>query len=164
MSTMIIASSPHVGFIRAALLAATVLVSLGGTAHAAAPANGPMDPARTCTNWASICQDGTAAASGFTGQGEGGTGWIGNADGEGGPSNISRPEQDRHVAQAEGTSSDHAGYDRRLAQAEGISSDHEAYGRRLAQAEGTSSGHTAYGSRLAAAEQSGVDNGGVFPA
>ena len=39
--------------------------------------------------------DGTAALSVFTGQGDAGTGWIGNADGEGGPSNVSAPSMAR---------------------------------------------------------------------
>jgi len=36
--------------------------------------------------------DGTAALSVFTGQGDDGTGWIGNSNGAGGPSNVSAPE------------------------------------------------------------------------
>ncbi len=32
--------------------------------------------------------DGTAAIANYTGQGDGGQGWAGNADGEGGPSAI----------------------------------------------------------------------------
>ena len=35
--------------------------------------------------------DGTAALSVFTGQGDAGTGWIGNSNGEGGPSNVPAP-------------------------------------------------------------------------
>jgi len=42
--------------------------------------------------------DGTAALSGFTGQGDDGTGWIGNSDGEGGPSNVPAPSEARHFA------------------------------------------------------------------
>jgi len=42
--------------------------------------------------------DGTAALSGFTGQGDGGSGWIGNSDGEGGPSNVPAPSGARHFA------------------------------------------------------------------
>jgi len=37
---------------------------------------------------ASAPGDGTAALSVFTGQGDAGTGWTGNSDGEGGPSNV----------------------------------------------------------------------------
>jgi len=40
--------------------------------------------------------DGTAALSVFTGQGDSGTGWVGNADGEGGPSNVAAPSAARH--------------------------------------------------------------------
>jgi len=35
--------------------------------------------------------DGTAGISNFTGQGDFGEGWIGNSDGEGGPSDVPRP-------------------------------------------------------------------------
>jgi len=40
--------------------------------------------------------DGTAALSGFTGQGDDGTGWIGNSNGEGGPSNVPAPSEAPH--------------------------------------------------------------------
>jgi len=40
--------------------------------------------------------DGTAALGVFTGQGDDGRGWIGNADGEGGPSNVPAPSVARH--------------------------------------------------------------------
>ena len=44
------------------------------------------------TTWfGNIDPDGTAAISSFTGQGESGEGWIGNSNGEGGPSNVPRP-------------------------------------------------------------------------
>jgi len=42
--------------------------------------------------------DGTGAMSGFTGQGDDGTGWIGNSDGQGGPSNVPAPLEVRHFA------------------------------------------------------------------
>lgn len=45
--------------------------------------------------------DGTAGVSGYTGQGEEGTGWIGNANGAGGPSNVSAPAGRDRLAQAE---------------------------------------------------------------
>jgi len=47
---------------------------------------------------ATAVTDGTAALSVFTGQGDDGTGWIGNADGEGGPSNIPAPVEAHHLA------------------------------------------------------------------
>ena len=56
--------------------------------------------------------DGTAALSVFTGQGDDGRGWVGNADGEGGPSNVPAPAERGHFAQAEGPSSGRTG-DRR---------------------------------------------------
>ena len=40
--------------------------------------------------------DGTAALGVFTGQGDDGPGWIGNSDGEGGPSNVPVPSVARH--------------------------------------------------------------------
>lgn len=45
--------------------------------------------------------DGTAGVSSYTGQGQDGTGWIGNANGAGGPSNVSRPSGRDRLAQAE---------------------------------------------------------------
>ena len=49
----------------------------GGAAHA--------------TWFGNVDPDGTAGLSDFTGQGDFGEGWIGNSDGEGGPSNVARP-------------------------------------------------------------------------
>jgi len=45
---------------------------------------------------AAVSPDGTAALGVFTGQGDDGTGWIGNRDGEGGPSNVPAPSVARH--------------------------------------------------------------------
>ena len=44
------------------------------------------------TSWS----DGTAALGVFTGQGDDGRGWIGNSNGEGGPSNVPAPSVARH--------------------------------------------------------------------
>jgi len=51
-------------------------------------------PIPSSWRWAAS-PDGTAALGMFTGQGDDGTGWIGNRDGEGGPSNFSAPEARR---------------------------------------------------------------------
>ena len=51
-----------------------------------------LSPVTSLSAFAAVANDGTAALSVFTGHGDAGTGWIGNANGEGGPSNVSAPE------------------------------------------------------------------------
>jgi len=55
-----------------------------------------LSPVTSLSALAAAAHDGTAALSGFTGQGDDGTGWIGNSNGEGGPSNVSAPSMARH--------------------------------------------------------------------
>ena len=67
--------------IGAVLVMGTLLAPVTSVSAFAATANAP---------------DGTAALSVFTGQGDAGTGWIGNSNGEGGPSNVAAPSVARH--------------------------------------------------------------------
>ena len=71
--------------IGALLVVSTLLAPVTSVSAFAATANAPGGP------------DGTAALSGFTGQGDDGTGWIGNSNGEGGPSNVPAPSEAPHL-------------------------------------------------------------------
>jgi len=75
--------------IGAVLVVSTLLAPVTGvSAFAAAP---------NATNWSwNASPDGTAALGVFTGQGDDGRGWIGNSNGEGGPSNVPAPSVARH--------------------------------------------------------------------
>ena len=46
---------------------------------------------------AAVFPDGTAGISNFTGQGDFGEGWIGNSNGDGGPSDVPRPSAALHI-------------------------------------------------------------------
>jgi hypothetical protein len=63
------------------------VTSIAGTAHRV---SGHEQAVPRCSGWFQLaaCPDGTSAISPFTGQGRGGEGWAGNADGDGGPSAI----------------------------------------------------------------------------
>jgi hypothetical protein len=59
-----------------------VLICTGALLGCAAGSNGSLGLGRD----GSFHPDATASIAGYTGQGEDGTGWAGNNDGEGGPS------------------------------------------------------------------------------
>ena len=74
-----------------------MVLALGAATARAQPAANPQvqfhqASVNDYTTWfGNIDPDGTAAISSFTGQGEFGEGWIGNSNGDGGPSNVPRP-------------------------------------------------------------------------
>jgi hypothetical protein len=74
---------------RSLIIASAFALVTGVVGAAPSPADAAR-PAPQCSGWfqAATCPDGTAAISGFTGEGRGGDGWIGNADGHGGPSAV----------------------------------------------------------------------------
>lgn len=62
-------------------------------AHADATATGLNRAPQSESGLWKAAPDGTAGISVFTGQGQDGMGWIGNSNGDGGPSSVPRPSQ-----------------------------------------------------------------------